>query len=277
MLDMEYMFTELPRDDSAAKRLAVGEAAAAPPTLLKRRLYALLDGIPVTVPWNATNWMPVSYGGGVEQFLWMANHQLLYDGPGADRDVRIRFRLRDSDGAVVHNERRMLESGTSFRLNLSSNFPQSAGLSIGSIAIDRYATGPMVRGTTRPQIEITCAKSAARLHFQAPAPDQTKSLRTRWRPEVERCLFSIINFGRRPYRVEFAYQTDDSLKPERLGEAECTVPPYGAAMHAVELPSHALGALGNGLLLLKWQTHDEGKPHFICMTRDGERLSIDHQ
>jgi len=207
----------------------------------------------------------------------MANHQLLYDGPGADSDVRVRFRLRDGSGTIVHDESRMLERDASFRLNLSSHFPRTADLSIGSIAIDRYAGGPMVRGTTRPQIEITCAKSAASLHFQAPAPDQTRSLRTRWRPDVERCLFSIVNSGRRPYTVEFTYQTDNGREPQSLGAAECVVPPHGAVLHEVTLPVDANAKLGDGLLLLKWRTRGEGKLHFICMTRDGERLSIDHQ
>jgi len=66
MLDLEYLFTELPRDESAAKRLAVGDVAITPSLSFKRRLYALLDGIPLTVPQNVTNWMPVFYGGGIE-------------------------------------------------------------------------------------------------------------------------------------------------------------------------------------------------------------------
>ncbi len=276
MLDLEYLFTELPRDATAAKSLADGAAPAPPATSLKRRLYAVLDRIPIMMPLNVTNWMPVFYGGGVEQYLWMANHQLLYDGPGADRDMRVHVQLRDGVGKLVHRDKRLLARDDDFRLNLSAHFPESRDPAVGSVAIDRYASGPMVRGTTRPQIEITCAKSAASLHFQAPAPDQSKSLRMRWRPDMERCFFSIVNSGSRPYQVTFAYRANDDRADQHYGGADCTVPPFGAKLHEVELPSRVAEDLGGGLLRLSWQTQGEGKLHFIVMTRDGERLSIDH-
>ena len=276
MLDLEYLFTESPRDGAAAKRLARDETST--PTALspKQRLYALLDRVPVMMPWNLTNWMPVLHGGVITEYLWMANHQLLYDGPGANSDVDIRYRLRDGAGNTVYKERRTLAKDENFRIDLSSKFPPADTLSIGSIAIDRYPDRPTVCGTTRPQIEINCPKSAASLHFQAAAPNQTSSHRIPWQPDIQRALFTIVNAGRQPYRVNFSYWINESRQLAPIGEAERLVPPFGSILHEVDLSAEAVRALGSKFLQVRWQTVGHGKLHFICLSRDGERLSIDH-
>lgn len=276
MLDLEHLFTEAPRDATAAARLAQGNDAVVPVTSLKQRLYAVLDSFPIMVPLSITNCMPVFHGGGIRQYLWMANHSLLYDGPGGERPLRVRYRLRDGGGREVHRARITLEPGGDLRHDLSSHFPDSDTLGVGSIALDRFASAPTVRGTTRPQTEIISPRSATSLHFQAPGYDQTRSFRTPWRPDVERGFFTIVNTGSRPYHVAFSYWVNDDLAAPQLGAAECTVPPHGAALHEVALPESAKAALGAGLLQIRWQARGAGKVHFVCQTRDGERLSIDH-
>ena len=274
VLDLEYLFTESPRDVSLVQ--TNGDTARPPHQSLKRRLYAILDRVHVMMPYNRTNWMPVFYGGGVSEYLWMANHQLLYDRLGSDAEFSIRYRLRDGGGRTVFQERRVLERGGNFRIDLSSKFPSSRELSVGSIALDRFASHPTVRGTTRPQIEINCARSAASLHFQAAGPDRKSSIRIPWQPDMQRALFTIVNGGRRPYRVAFNYRVDDGRRCDLLGAAERVVPRFGAAIHEVDLPSDAANVLDGKFLQARWQAQGYGKLHFVCLTRDGARLSIDH-
>ena len=97
VLDLEYLFTESPRDVSLVQ--TNGDTARPPHQSLKRRLYAILDRVHVMMPYNRTNWMPVFYGGGVSEYLWMVNHQLLYDRLGSDAEFSIRYRLRDGGGS----------------------------------------------------------------------------------------------------------------------------------------------------------------------------------
>ena len=276
MLDLEYLFTESPRDASVGGQLTNGDAAEPIRLSMKYRLYEVLDRVPVMMPYNRTNWMPVLYGGGVSEYLWMANHQFFYDETGLEADFEIRYRLRDDVGRTVFQERRVLEKDGSFRIDLSSKFPSAGVLSVGSIALDRYAGHPTVRGTTRPHIEINCARSAASLHFQAAGRDQTSSLRIPWQPDTQRALFTIVNGGRRPYRVAFSYRADGDQNVPPLGEAERLIPRFGAAIHEVALSVDAANALGGKFLQVNWQTRGLGKLHFVCLARDGTRLSIDH-
>lgn len=275
MLDLEYLFIEAPRDATATARLAQGDDAA-PAVSLKQRLYAILDSVPIKVATNVTNCMPVFYGAGTHQYLWMANHSLLYDGAGGEYPFRVRYRLRDGAGREVHRARLTLEPDSELCQDLSTYFSASDVLAIGSITLDRFAAAPTVRGTTRPHIEIVSPRSATCLHFQAPGHDQTRSFRTPWRPDVERGLFTIVNTGPRPYQVAFSYWINDDLGAPQLGAALCKVPPHGALLHEVELSENAQAALASSLLQIRWQARGTGKLHFVCLTRDGERLSIDH-
>jgi bacterioferritin-associated ferredoxin len=275
MLDLEYLFTEAPRDATASARLAHNDDVA-PAVSLKQRLYAMLDSVPIKVPINVTNCMPVFYGAGIQQYLWMANHSLLYDGVGGEHPFRVRYRLRDGAGREFHRARLTLEPDSELRQDLSACFPASDALAVGSITLDRFAAAPTVRGTTRPQIEIVGPHSATSLHFQAPGHDQIRSSRTPWRPDVECGLFTIVNTGPRPYHVAFSYWVNHDLGAPQLGAAQCTVPPRGAMLHEVELSDKAQAVLDSSLLQIRWQARGAGKLHFVCLTRDGERLSIDH-
>ena len=274
MLDLEYCFTALPRDAAATKRLAAGRASA--PASFKQRLYRLLDRVPVQLPRSVTQVMPLFHGASVEQFLWIVNQPMLFDGPGADQPFDIRYCVRDASGSVVRRDRRKLEPGGCLRVNLSRFFAPTKELAIGSVAVDRFAAHPTVRGTTRPQTEILFPRSAASLHLQGAGYGQDHDFRTAWRPDVEQYMFTIVNAGRKPFDVAFTYHVDGDDRTEPLGADDRIVPPYGAALHEVTLPDAAATMLKDKLLRIHWRSRGYGKLHFVCMTRDGERLSIDH-
>lgn len=276
MLDLEYLFTELPRDAVAAKHLAAGGAERTPRRTLKAALYGVLDRWSPPLPLNMTNWMPVFHGGGMEQFLWMANHSLLYEETGGECDFDIRYCLRDKTGGTVWRDRLPLNRDTEIRVDLSEHFPPSPEIEIGSIALDRYAMHPTVRGTTRPQTEVVSKQSAATLHFQAAGHDQDKSFRAAWHPNVERLLFTIVNASSAPFRVIFGYWPNTRVTGAPLARVEHTLPPFGTALHEVELPAGAAEDLNGEMLLIRWRTHGYGKLHIVSMARDGNRMSIDH-
>ena len=161
-------------------------------------------------------------------------------------------------------------------MNLSHFFPATKELAVGSVAVDRFASRPTVRGTTRPQTEILFPRSAASLHFQAAGYGQNRDFLTVWCPDVERYMFTIVNSGRNPFHVVFTYHVDDDEMAGPLGADDRIVPPYGALLHEVTLSDTAEARLRDRLLRIHWRSRGYGKLHFVCMTREGDRLSIDH-
>jgi hypothetical protein len=59
-------------------------------------------------------------------------------------------------------------------------------------------------------------------------------------------------------------------------ESPRVIPRFGAPIHEVDLSGDAANALGGKFLRADWQTRGLGKLHFVCLARDGARLSIDH-
>lgn len=272
MLDLEHFFVEAPRD--AMPQIAVSGAAERKAVSLKARLYALLDRLPPKLAYNRSNWMPVLYGVGVRTYLWIANHSLLYVDQNELSDFDIRYTIRNEAGNVIHRGRERLPIKGEIRCDLTSALGTADELSIGSVQLDRLASRPAVRGTSRPQLEIVTPDSASALHFAAPNSGYNSSVALKYQPEEDRNLFTVQNCADAPFRLDLKYLPDSGA--EVLHSVQLDLGAYESRLCAIELPEDARRALGDRLLMIQFRGAGLGRLHLLNTRNDYSRMSLDH-
>jgi bacterioferritin-associated ferredoxin len=285
LLDLELLYVDLSQR-AAHPALKKADAAAVPdqPKSLKRRLYDLLDAIPILVPVHEPNFMPLIHGPGISSRLWLANFSLLYKGSPTPPDFAVNIRVRDSRGRVVLSEQRRLDTQTEIRLDASNVLPASEsgetysqrGISFGSIEVDRIADAPGVRGTTRPQVEFISPGSFSSLHTQGLGKTMNRRFSCYYRPDVERVFFTVISDAEEPRPVTLNVHEYTAQGPGPLLHTyEAIVSPRGTVALPLELDAgvqlppdtilecHIQGAMG-------------GKVHAACCAPDFSLLAFDH-
>jgi hypothetical protein len=273
MLDLEYFFVETPRGSGAPTKNGLPKPVER--LSLKRRIYAVLDRIPWMLPINRTNWMPVFYGGGFEQYLWVSNHALLFEDSEVVVDFRIKFVVRDETGNVTERQDFALDVGEFQRINLSALMPPSDELRVGSVAVDRFAEKPGLRGTTRPQVEIIGPGAASTLHMQAAGWKYGQDVVFSDEPDVQRVGFTAVNAGPDPVDLRFRYRelgSETVLKDERM-----TVDPWASKLHWVEL-SDVLprDQPGKRTMMVQYEGVGHSKMHLVIADANLNGLSLDH-
>lgn len=273
LLDLEYYYTTLPRDNGASAASG-GTQSRRETVSLKQRLYRLLDGLSPQTPMPLADYMPVLYGRGLEEWVCVANQPLLYESAVCATDMDLTLVVRDEAGQEVHHETRPINAGTAQRISVSHYLGTPSGeIGIGSVRISRRFHAPGVRGTTRPQVQIVGASGACAVHSQAPG-----RLRDRWlsiyhRPADERLFVSAVNASTSPLGVEIAYPFADGA----ASSSHClSIPAYGAALHEIILSDSASHVLKGTLFGVRFRTDGLGKMHLFCATPELDRLSIDH-
>jgi hypothetical protein len=273
MLDLEYFFVETPRGNSAPVK---NEAPKPVERLsLKRRIYAVLDSIPWMLPINRTNWMPVFYGAGFEQYLWVSNHALLFEDAEVVVDFRIGFSVRDQSGKMVSQQKFALDVGEFQRINLSELMPPSDELRVGSLAVDRFAEKPGLRGTTRPQVEVIGLGGASALHLQAVGPKYARDVLISDDLGVQRVGFTLVNAGPKPVEMSLRYTelgNDAVLKDERV-----TVEPWASKLHWADLSDvpHQ-DQPGKRVMMVHYEGSRLSKMHLVIADGSLSRLSLYH-
>src|SRR5262245_2960259 len=125
LLDLEYHFV-MGREAAAAA--PAGRRTVAPRLSPKRRVYAFLDRLAPKRPTISRSVAPVVAGDGIEEFLWLANHPLLFDKSGACAPPHVfDIRVTDEKGRTVLAERHVLEAPQSVRIDISAGLRQSVG------------------------------------------------------------------------------------------------------------------------------------------------------
>lgn len=281
LLDLEYHFVEAQRAPGAGPAVKDDDEKATTAKLgLKQRVYRWLDSISPMVPYPFTNTVPVVYGNGIEQWLWITNRSMLFEGNRCAPSMRIDLILRDKDGKVVLTERKDVLAETSWRFELSVPLSKACPalkpgeLGCGSVEIRRSGLSAGVRGTTRPQIEIVTQKAACAVHSQAmsgPGPHWFGCL---YRPQYERMFFGMLNGTDRPQKIEIQYPigiagVEPITKVEHLSAR-------GAGLHELKLPEQLAGAVVDAPVTISWRGESSHKLWAICATPNLDRFSIDH-
>ncbi|MEZ5670403.1 MAG: hypothetical protein R3F55_23815 [Alphaproteobacteria bacterium] len=271
MLDLEHFFVEAPR--AAPTHSGAPTETKAARRSFKQRVYGFLDRLSPPVATNRTNWMPVLHGAGVEQFLWVSNHALLYQRGSGETDFRIAYQIRDTSGRIVLRARETLPVDGMLRLPLSQHLPPAEELTVGSVAVDRVAVRPGVRGTTRPQVEIVTASAAASLHFQAPNRGYRKSVSFHYRPTAERIFFTAVNCADAPFSLSLSYRLAETGN-ETFATADHALGPFEGRL--IEAKPSLPAGRDEALVTADLRSSGYGKLHLLIASPDLSRLSLDH-
>lgn len=281
MLDLEYHFVALPRTGQTGRIWSRVDPVQAP--TFRRRVWCLLDRLSPLVPMPLAEYMPVVSGDGIEQWVWVANHSLLYGGKECPPDFEVDITVRDSEGQVRYQATHEVAQGAALHLNVSQFLslqepqPDRPRPEIGSVAIRRRARQVGFRGTIRPQIEIIAPAGSCAVHTQAPSerPDH-QWFTSLYRPQDERLFLSIVNASRSPLDVEFAYPFEASWGDAAPVVETVRVPPHGARLHEIVLPESLASRFLNRLFSIRWRASGARKVHVLCATPTLDCFSIDH-
>lgn len=279
LLDLEYYFTVLPRDRAQSRADSRREQQTQERVSLKHRLYGLIDRLSPPSPMPLTEYMPVLFGNGIEEWVCIANHSILYEQGACAPDIEFGLLVRDANGREMHREARVIAPSNMGRILVSSHLEHSgsSNLCVGSVRVSRRARWPGVRGTTRPQVEIVSKAGSCAVHTQAPGRLRDRWISTYHRPADERLFASAVNASSKPLAVEiaypFAYDTNNGVAPS---VHNLLVPPYGTMLHEINLPEPASQAVEGKLYGIRLNTSGLGKMHLFCATPNLDRFSIDH-
>jgi hypothetical protein len=282
LLDLEYHFVAAQgqRRSVAAPGPKHTGAPAKATSSFKRRLYDWLDHVSPLVPYLFNNSMPVLYGSGIEQWLWITNRSMLFEGKECAPTMRIDLLIRDCAGRIVETVHNEVTGESALRFLLSAPLekstltPPAGSLGIGSVEIRRHGAHAGIRGTTRPQIEILTAASACAVHSQAMAGAGQYWFACLYRPRHERMFFSILNGAGSEAAIDLRYPIGHgNVQPmvHRL-----VLPAHGAALHEMTFPPDIGTALDEEMITVTWHAAGPHKLHAICATPNLDRFSIDH-
>ena len=284
LLDLEYLYVQLPRDGSYA--LTTGQTGSNENKLpIRRKLYQFIDRLSPQRAIRLPNHVPVLLGKNIQQWLWMANHQLDYETSNDVPDFDVELKIYDGDGNKVWDDTRPLVAGSEWREELTQHTRNASvghldsgdELSVCWLEVTRRARTDGVRGTTRPQIEIVTPHSSCAVHGQAAGFNHGAQFDLNHCPEEDRIFVSIINIANEPLRAEFRYPIDPLRRldlPMRV--VEVAVPAKGVRLHEIVLGKEEQDAYRNRLFRFSWHGYGKYKAHVFVSSRQLDRFSIDH-
>lgn len=279
LLDLEYYYTALPRNRGHVWGKARGEDRHGKDQSLKQQLYSLMDRLSPATPVPLAEYMPLLCGKGIEEWVCVANHSMLFQGVTCAPDTDVRLVVRNASGREVHRERFTVAAGEARRVLVSSHIETTgpSDIGIGSVQVERRARRPGIRGTIRPQVEIVTAAGSCAVHTQAPGRVRDRWLSVYHRPTEERLFVSAVNASSAQLcaEVQYPYVSVDSRSIAATGHV-LEIPPYGAVLHEVVLPESVFPFLRDKLYSLRLSTNGLGKMHVFCSTPSLDRFSIDH-
>lgn len=281
LLNLEYYFVALPRVTPMDQGHAVAQETVTPHRTIKSRIYHFVDSVSPLMHFPLLEPMPVLFGNGIEQWFWLANYSLLYEGEVCAPPMVVDLTIRDSEGHLVEKRRLEVEPEAALREGLSQALslasPDDQELGIGSVMIRRRGRSPGIRGTTRPQIQIISPQGDCALHSQ-----RAKDPREGWftalsRPKEERLFLAFVNVSRRLLPIEISYP----FAPQRAAGKEpdpvhLNVPPLGARLHEIILAEEDRELLDEQPFSIRWRAFGSHCTHAICASPDLGRFSIDH-
>jgi len=280
LLDLEYHFVAHPRSGQQVRSREGTDYK--PVRSLKRRLYDFLDRISPPVRLRLLERLPVIVGPDIDQRIWVSNRSLMFEGERSAPPMEVLLTVRDDCGHVRHRHETIVEPESSCEFVVSDYLPQPLstgglpGLTVGSVEIERRATKPGVRGTTRPQTEIIARNGTCSVHSQAYKLSGSHGFSFFHDPADQRVFASFVNFRDASTRIVLEYPIGTEaarVKPQRH---EFEIPALGAALHEIEIDDRTLAALKNRHVVMQWTVDGEYNCHFFCATPDLSVISIDH-
>ena len=280
LLDLEYYFVALKsQPQKQVTTAAVGDSAIDVPRLpFKQHIYAWLDSIAPPIAWAPPNRVPLVTGRGIETWLTVTNHDLLFHNRKSAPLITT-VRVRRDDGKSVWRGKFNIAPGTELKIRLDNYLQQGAGtLAVGSAHVSSKATYPAMRGTMRPQLEILAPAGTCGLHAQGDAGPGDTWFMVQNRPADQRLFLILMNNTGRAQTAKISYPHEAHANGTDPGvTAPVALAPRGTALYEVSLPE----ALGQRMALRPFsvRTQVEGacRVFLVCATPALDRFSIDHR
>lgn len=282
IMDLEYYFQTTP---CSISNPGIGKAGEMARRSFKRRLFDWLDEKSPLVPFRRLQITPVIYGPGLEQWLTIANLPMLIRESIAPPTLELSLTLRDSGGKRHARTRDVIPLGETLRLNLTelSTSAEDAcrsvgtdkeGLGIGSFELVCKWSTPGVRGTTRPQIQLSGAGGSSSVHTVGSSGAREHWISCFFRPGAERLFITCVNSSKSEVEVGVAYPfavsgctpTDDHV----------AVPARGAQLFEIRLTPEQARAVGKLPFSVRVSCRGLKMIHLLSASPGLEQLSIDH-
>lgn len=281
LLDLEYYFVET-QSQRGPNLVAFKDNVEIPSRQIsiKQRIYTWLDRVSPLAPYHFNNTVPVLYGPEIEQWLWITNWSMLFEGNECAPLMRMDLIIRDEAGNIIKKVREDVAPESTFRYRVSAPLFEKMPpvpndrVGIGSVEIRRQGMSAGIRGTTRPQIEIITKKAACAVHSQAMTGAGRNWFSCLYRPKDERMFFSLLNGVNRDMIIEMSYPIGITGVEPLVHRIK--LPPRGATMHELTMPPQMAAAVGDSPVSVTWVAPAPHKAHAICATLPLDRFSIDH-
>jgi len=282
LLDLEYHFE---RTAVSKPRRRAREAGADAARGLKRRVYDWLDRHSPLVPFVRTQFGPVLHGPGIEQWILIANHKLLYKDEFVPPAAKVATTVRDSEGRALAEASQHVQVGETLRINLTdlsrkarldeaTDEAVNSGLSAGTFELRCQWLTPGMRGTARPQILIAAQGGTTAVHTVGPSRNLERWIACVNRPDSERAFISVVNPSKRELTARVSYPF--SVEGCDPVAHEVVLPPMGARLHEVTLRPELAAVVGSQPFNVLISCRGQKNVHVVLASPGLDRLSIDH-
>jgi len=279
LLDLEYYFVALrtqPRKQAATK---VGESTVSAPSLpLKQHIYKWLDAITPPVAWAPPNRVPLLMGRGIETWLTVTNHDLLFQ-DRKSAPLMTSVHVRRSDGKRLWRGKFEIAQGKELKIRLDQHLqPGSNDLTVGSACVSSKAMHPAMRGTMRPQLEILAPAGTCALHAQGDAGPGDTWFTIQNRPDDQRVFLILMNNTSSAQTATISYPHEiptNNVEPGDKGQV--ALPPRGTGLYEINLPEALSERIMSRPFAVRTRTQGACRVFLVCATPTLDRFSIDHR
>lgn len=272
LLDLEFHYAQNPYHKTSQERNF--DKIQKTTFSLKKYIFDFIDKISPLRSFPLSEWSPVLSGPGIEQWVSISNHHLLFSPEKTSLSpCAALIELRDSEGRRRYKKRHIIQPGAHLRLKISDYLEKDTSLRIGNVRIARRFLTSGLRGATRPHIEVDTYNGTCGLHLQGILGGTSNFMHLPYSPD-ERLFFAAINCQNRPIRMSFTYplETEDSFKEFIV------IPAFGARLHEVNLsaikPDFKMETFGIELAAAKYPA--KRRCLLIIADKNLTRFSISH-
>ena len=280
LLDLEYYFVAL-KARGVGPASVSGDAAGAPSAErvpFKQRIYRLLDAMSPPLAWAPPNRVPLITGRGIETWLTITNHDLLFQ-ERKSAPLATTVTVRRDDGHRLWRGRFEIDPGEELKIRLDQHLQASAGpLTVGSACVRSRARHPAMRGTMRPQLEILAPAGTCGLHAQGDVGPGETWFTVQNRPADQRLFLVLLNTAGKAQTARITSPFE--LYPTGV-DADISVavplPSRGTGLHEITLPNDIASKIADRPFSVRTVTEAACRVFLVCATPALDRFSIDHR
>jgi len=267
-LDLEFLYVSL---TSSINFKPTGPSPIKSDLSLKRKVYSLIDSFSSLVNYTPSNFIPIIKGQSVSSFVIVSNFSLFNEGIVCAPSALIKVVVRDGLGSICHKKSYVLNKEEKLKVNVSNFLPaqENERFSVGSVEVLRNFSASGVRGTTRPQLEISSHGGNGMVHMQSDSLNKSGGFSCVYRPKEDRLYVAIINTGKA--KITFLVE----CMQKNLGVSvkdKVVINPYETKLYPVSSDK----LISDNWVDIKWSTNGRRSIYVLCSSIDDNLFSVDH-